>query len=505
MSADLKFYYQLMMRRLPVMTVIFTLCAGLGVALAMTLPPKYKADAKLLVESGPISERTGNRNDPFDTEANKKLQVIQQRLLTRANLVDIANKYRVFAGDDDLEPDDIVDRMREQTRIKLLSGRNRATFMEISFVSKRAKTSADVVNEFVTLVLAEDAEIRADGSRQKLAFRVQQVERLDKELTRQSAEIVAFKEANKDALPEGLEYRLDRQATLQERLNLNARDRAALEEQRTRLEALGSEQVPVAVQLTPEELQLAQFKAQLAEWDAVLAGTNPKVKVLRAKIAELEKRINEQDTPTPSNPASMLEVSLAEIDSRIKFIEEDMRGTEVEIQVLREAIEATPKVAIRLDELEREYQNTQMLYNQAVADRAAAQTGEQIEVNAVGDRVSVIEQAIVPSSPTSPNRKLIAGGGVFMGSALAGIFFVLTELLNRTIRRPIDLTRALNVQPLATIPYLEEESVRRRRRALKTILVVGILIAIPIGLWALHTFYLPLDLMIEMVLDRVGL
>ena len=48
MSADLKFYYQLMMRRLPVMTVIFTLCAGLGVALAMTLPPKYKADAKLL-------------------------------------------------------------------------------------------------------------------------------------------------------------------------------------------------------------------------------------------------------------------------------------------------------------------------------------------------------------------------------------------------------------------------------------------------------------------------
>ncbi len=110
-----------------------------------------------------------------------------------------------------------------------------------------------------------------------------------------------------------------------------------------------------------------------------------------------------------------------------------------------------------------------------------------------------------PSSPPSPNRKLIAGGGVFAGTALAGLFFVLTELLNRTIRRPVDLMRGLGVQPLATIPYLEEESVRRRRRAMKTILVAGILIAIPIGLWAIHTFYLPLEVVIERVLDRVGL
>ena len=198
-------------------------------------------------------------------------------------------------------------------------------------------------------------------------------------------------------------------------------------------------------------------------------------------------------------------MQLAEIDSRIAFIDEETKRGEDELEELRIAIEATPSVANRLEQLEREYVNTQTQYTRAVAERAAAQTGDQIVANNKDQRVTVIEQATPPSAPTSPNRKLIAGSGVFAGSALAALFFVLTELLNRTIRRPVDLMRGLGVQPLATIPYLEEESVRRRRRALKTILVVGILIAIPIGLWAIHTFYLPLELVIEQVLDRVGL
>lgn len=504
MNFDLKFYYQLVIRRLPVMAVIFTLCAGIGVALAMTMPPKYTADARLVVEGAQIATNTRRPQD--DTEASQHLQIIQQRLMTRANLVDIANKFRVFRGEGNLSPDEVVERMRDQSEIKISAGRNRATFMSIAFTSNRAKISSDVVNELVTLVLAEDAEIRGVGSRQTLEFFVQQVQRLDEELAKQSAEIVAFKEANKQALPDSLQYRLDRRATLQERLNLSIRDRASLMDQRDRLVALGQDSTPQAVPLTAEEQLLQQYKAELVEWEVVLSGnSNPKVEVLKAKISELERRIAEMPPPEQSEASSVLDLQLAEIDSRIAFIDEEIERGEAELEQLRVAIEATPSVANRLEQLEREYVNTQTLYNRAVADRATAQTGDQIVVNNKDERVTVIEQASPPSAPTSPNRKLIAGGGVFAGSGLAALFFVLTELLNRTIRRPVDLVRGLGVQPLATIPYLEEESIRRRRRALKTILVAGILIAIPIGLWAIHTFYLPLELVIEQVLDRVGL
>ena len=504
MSSDIKFYYQLLIRRLPVMIVIFTLCAGVGVALALTMPPRFTADARLLVESAQIPGELAEST--VQIEDSKQLQIIQQRLMTRSNLVDIANKFGVFRGEGNLTPDEIVEQMRELTDIRTSAGRDRASLMNISFTSSNARASADVVNEFVTIVLSEDAEIRADGSRETLAFFMQQTQRLDDQLSKQSAEIVAYKEANKDALPESLQYRLNRRATIQERMNLSLRDRASLVDQRDRLLAIGLENGQQTVALSAEEQLLLQYKSELVEWEVVLSsGTNPKVEVLKAKIAELERRIENSPENGVDTVSSVLDLQLSEIDSRIKFIDQEIERSEAELVTLRTAIEATPSVANRLDQLEREYQNTQTLYNRAVADRAAAQTGEQIEVNKKGARFTVIEQAVEPSSPTSPNRKLIAGGGVFAGSALAAVFFVLTELLNRSIRRPIDLTRSLGVQPLATIPFIEEESVRRRRRALKTIFVVGILIAIPVGLWALHTFYLPLELLIEKVLDRVGL
>lgn len=507
MNFDLNFYYQLFLRRLPVMIVIFALCAGIGVAMALTMPPRFEASAKLLVESAQIPGSTTQQSD-----APRQLEIIRQRLMTRSNLIDIANKYKVFSGEGPMTPDEIVTEMRDHSSVVLRTGRNLATSMSISFNASRAGVSADVVNEFVTLVLNEDTGIRTTKSRQTLEFYSQQVQRLNEELSKQSAGIVAFKEANKNALPEGLDYRLDRQSTLQERLNVAARDRASLVDQRDRLQTFRTPIGEQVIALTPDQQQLQALEAELSSALAVYSAGNPKVRLLKAQIAQLQTKmeaapvqpVGETETQV-SAAATVFDLQLAELDSRLLFVDEEIRRTTAEVDVLRKAIEATPTVAIRLDELEREYENTQILYNQAVSERAVAQTEDQIVENVKGERVTVIEQAVAPSAPNSPNRKLIAGGGVFMGSALAAAFFLLSELLNRTIRRPIDLSKSLGVQPLVTIPYLEEAHVLRRRRALKTIFVVGILIAIPIGLWALHTFYLPLDLVIEMILERVGL
>jgi hypothetical protein len=79
------------------------------------------------------------------------------------------------------------------------------------------------------------------------------------------------------------------------------------------------------------------------------------------------------------------------------------------------------------------------------------------------------------------------------------------ELMNRTIRRPVDLIRGIGVQPLVTIPYLETTQVRRRRRAFITIIIVGLAIAVPVALWAVHVFFMPLDLFVDKVLNKFGI
>ena len=285
-----------------------------------------------------------------------------------------------------------------------------------------------------------------------------------------------------------------------ERMNDFERERTSLLEQRRRLIEVGS----VSGQ-SPEQVQLAELEAELRWKLSVFSDNNPKVRVLRSRIEQLKENMTSvrPEEQTTSNP--ILDVQLGEIDSRLKTLERDSEITERELTRILAAIERTPQVSIRLDELEREYENTQTLYAEARAARSTAEQGVDVETSAKGERVDVIEQASVPSNPTSPNRKVIAGGGVLAGSALAGLFFTLTELLNRTIRRPIDLTRALGVQPLVTLPYLEDENVRRRRNILKTAFMIGALIAIPVALWAVHTFYLPLDLLVEQISLRVGI
>ena len=136
---------------------------------------------------------------------------------------------------------------------------------------------------------------------------------------------------------------------------------------------------------------------------------------------------------------------------------------------------------------------------------ARAQTGERIELLSKGERISVIEPGVPPTEPSSPNRLLISGGGVGLGIVLAVGLFLLLEMTNRAIRRPVDLTRGLSIQPLATIPYLETSGGKARRRALQTILILGLALGIPAALWAVHTFYLPLELIIDRLLNWFGL
>lgn len=508
MNSDIKFYWTLFKRRFPVMFALFLIAAAIGVGISMTLSPRYSATARLLVESPQIPDELAASTVRLGS--TEQLQIIEQRLLTRANLIDIANKFELFRGRR-LTPDAVVDQLLAHTDISTSSGRERATLMEISFSWPDARLTAAVVNEYVTLILREDAARRQALASQTLDFFQQEVERLDQELSRRSADIVAFKAANKDALPEEMGYRLDRQAQLQERLNTAARDRVALNEQRTRLIALGSASLsggqPV---LSPLRQEIRNLEEELSDALTIYSATNPRVKVLQARLDRLKARLEtdgdtEGEAPAEDPAQTLLNLQMGEIDTRLGFLDEEVRRVERELGELREAIAKTPENAIRLEELEREYEIAEGLYNRAVDALEKAQTGERIEVLSKGERVSVIEQATVPTEPDGRLRIFVAGGGIFLGVALAVMFFVLTELLNRAVRRPADLVRALDIQPLATIPFIETERSRRRRRAGTTIVIGAIAIGVPIALWAVHQFYLPLDLIAERALRQLGL
>jgi len=122
MNLDLAFYWKLLLRRLPVMMLFILACSGLGVIAAIKLPDTWASSAKLLVERPQIAQV-----ETIETDAVEELDVIQQKLTTRANLIDIANRFDVFEDIRDMEPDEVVEQMQEATDTRRSAGRDQAT------------------------------------------------------------------------------------------------------------------------------------------------------------------------------------------------------------------------------------------------------------------------------------------------------------------------------------------------------------------------------------------
>ena len=105
MNFSFRFYLGLLLRRLPVMMALIIVCSGIGIVTALQLPATYDSTATLSVESAQIS--VDSLDAATQTSANEQLSLIQQRLLTRSNLLDIANKYQVFENMTEINPDTV--------------------------------------------------------------------------------------------------------------------------------------------------------------------------------------------------------------------------------------------------------------------------------------------------------------------------------------------------------------------------------------------------------------
>ncbi|WP_371170613.1 GumC family protein [Aliiroseovarius sp. 2305UL8-7] len=463
----------------------------------------------LIVESPQIPDELAAST--ARTPAQEQLQVLEQKLMTRANLIEIANKLQVFENQDEMTPDRITQAMRARTSIRSTAGLNQAALMTITFVAPTGSKAAGVLNEYLTLIQKEDVQSRTGRATQTLEFFEQEVGRLNQELAERSARILAFKTENVDALPESLDYRLSQQSLMQERLAQLERETLSLDEQRKRLvrifETTGQVGGLRGPSLTPEQKQLDTLRAELNTALAVYSKENPRVKILEARIKQLEETISslpasEDDQEVTGN--SLLDVQLAEISARQNGLNEQKLSAQKQLAELTESIEKTPSNSIRLDELQLDYENLQLQYNTAVDRLSRASTGERIEVMSRGQRISVIEPPAVPSQPSKPNRPLIAGGGSFFGILVgAGLVFLL-EFLNRSIRRPEDLVSKLGIAPLATIPYIPAVGEKSHGRTFRILGVLLILMGIPVAVYAVHAFYQPLDLLAERIMDKLG-
>jgi len=513
---DLKFYLSIFLRRLPYFLVIAAFVSAVGIAVASILPPIFRSSAAILVESPQIPDELARSTVPVNPI--EQIQIIEQRLMTRANLLSLADRFALYADRPGITANAIIDDLRSRTGLtpQTSGGGGRraapgATMIEVSFSSTDPRQAAEVTNEIVTLILQENVTMRTNRAENTLAFFENETTRLSAELDRLSQRIMQFKSANEGALPDSVAFRRNQQAVLQERMLQLEREQTQLQDTRERTVRIYEQTGQVTSSEAPqtqEEQDLAQLRRQLADARAIYSATNPNIRLIETRIAALEKIVADQaSTMTdPIEPGmTELDIQLAEIDGRLKFIADERTRIETALAELDESIKATPANELALAGLERDYANTRQQYDAMVDSRSRAAIGEQLEAQAKGARFSLVEPAVPPTAPDQPNRVLIAGAGVAGGLGAGLAFVVLLELLNRSIRRPSELAGQLGIEPFATVPYIRTQSEMRWKRSVLLTTLVLIAVAIPTALFLIHTYYLPLDLVLRRVLDTLGL
>lgn len=171
------------------------------------------------------------------------------------------------------------------------------------------------------------------------------------------------------------------------------------------------------------EGQLAEADAALRQAQETLGPNHPQLQALRARRASLQA-LAAQGMSTRSAGSGTSRVAAAKAAvignrdklARLKILQSD--------------------VAVRQEQ-----------YNKAVAREADFRQQAAI----VDAGVSALGAAYVPQTPAYPNKPLIIGGSLGLGLAFGILIALLTELLDRRVRSPEDLTAALGLPVLAVI------------------------------------------------------
>ena len=509
---DLKFYLSLFWRRFPLFLFVWALISALGVLVALLLPEKYKSTASILVESEQIEGST------VSLSPNEQIQVIQQRIMTRQNLLELADTHSIFSGRQDLSPSAQVEEMEEATSFETMDfgraarGTENAIAFTVSFAGRSGPLAAGVTNELVTQILELNASTRQGVAESNREFFEQEVTRLDRELTELENTLSTFKTQNQSSLPELLEFNQEQLIALKENLTRLEGEERELNEQRNAMLRVieNPELIEVeAAQMSPDERELARLEAERANLRATFSENHPKVRAVDTQIRVIKARLGPATGggtgDVIAQRVAKMKLALEQLDRRFLILNEQRDEVVAEISRLETAVTQSPKIEAQLNMMNRRYDSLRRQYAENEEKLAQAKTGEVIEDRGKGERFSVIERANVPDEAEGPGKLIIAAGGVAGGFFAALGLVMLLELLNRSIRRPADLISGLGLQPFATIPYIQTSQDIRRKRLSSIAVVLMILVAVPAVLYAVHYYYLPLDFLLMRVAEELGI
>ena len=249
-SINVSQYFDILRRRIFHFLLPFGLVSVLGLYVAAIQKPNYLSEGKILVESQVIAPDLVR---PIVTAtAGERIQLIQQRIMTRDNLLAIASRFGLFPNQTG-----VLDLMRQSTQIRPadLEGQPRQGTATIAFTVGfeygNPEVAMRVASEFITLIVNEDARSRTSRATEAVKILSSEAKDIEDKLDATQTQIFEIARRPRDTVPEIPE---------QEKSQLTA---------------------------------LAALRAELIQKASVYSDAHPAVMALKKRIAVMEKALTQ--------------------------------------------------------------------------------------------------------------------------------------------------------------------------------------------------------------------
>lgn len=503
--------------------VIIVLIAGLGIAastfIAYVLPAVFQSTARILVEGQQIPDELA-RSTVTQTAA-QRLDSITQKLMSRPNLIKLIDDLGLYADRPDLSLSEKIDRVRNATALIPITrpppNNQMLSAFTIQVTMSDPELAARTANEFVTLVLDQNAQVRTKQATETLAFFEKETERLRDTITGLEEEITGYKRENEDALPGNLSFRHEQLNQMTDTALALDNSIFQLEQQRDELQTRLAEIRDVTTgpaSERPEQVRLRAIESELAQLRTVYSDTHRSIQALLAERDAIRRSLPAgagETQPAAGRPDTRRQreeqilARIRQLNSQIETLQEEKIALGTKGDRIRESIRRTPDVEVVLKAFDRRLEDLQDQLAGIVRKRAEAETGERLEVNQQAERFEVVENARMPEYPISPNRKKIAAMGAAASIGLALGFAFLLEMLFPAIRSVSQMQRQLDLRPVVAIPHIRTRAERRMGfiRGTAMLLVLGV--AIPGGLYFVDQKVMPLQKIGEKVVEKTGM
>ncbi len=435
------------------------------------------------------------------------------------------------------------------------SGRRRQATLgfQVSFLDADPRKANQVTNELVSVYMSNNIAIRRDIAERTSSFLEDERLALDQEIARIEDELAEFVAENRELVPREAAFKRQLLNNTEQRLRSLENDFRMLRERESylatqlalvdefdteraasgtpegQLELLRAEFATARARYSPSHPDVRRLEREVESLDSVVsarAGSSrltEREAALVAELATLRERYTEahpdfqrvqreletvRQADSESNVASgdasamsrsssyiRLSAQLNSVQTEITAVEDQLESLAQERITLQEQLAQAPAVEREYNRLQRQLDNA-LVDREALADKeATAKLSGALETTASGERLTLVQPSSLPTSPFSPNKKLILAIGLVLATGTGATTLLAAELLDRAIRSAAALTKITGDAPLASIPVITTARDLRRIWARRTGITVAATLVLGGGLVWIHHQLVPLDVL----------